>query len=405
MVKLIFRDEPTVYGYLWYTISENGNVFSWHTGEPVELTQKLDAFGYYIVSLTSEGITKPKRVHRLVALTFLLDSHSETHDTVNHKDGNKQNNNVSNLEWCTVSENNLHARDTGLNTSFTRRVLQLDDNGKILNVYESETIAAEKIGIGKNSISSVCRKLYGYRTAGGFYWVFEEDYDGKAPDKTNRRGKVVAQYALSGEHITTYNSLANAAIAVGCTSQAISCVLSGVQKTTRGFIFKLVEAEPIVAVDELENLTADWKVYSGLPKHKISRDGQIYSSICHRILKPVEKGGYLHLNDFLVHRLVAFCYIPNPNNYPIVNHKDGITLNNVVENLEWCTYSQNAQHAHDAGLNTTKKAVVRIDIRDESTTYYDSITNSAKAAGITRSTMSNRIKSGTIKDNYRWEFT
>lgn len=57
-----------------------------------------------------------------------------------------------------------------------------------------------------------------------------------------------------------------------------------------------------------------------------------------------------------IHRLVAEAFIPNPNNYPVVNHKDGNKLNNVYTNLEWCSYSHNNQHAIDTGLRKPKNS-------------------------------------------------
>ncbi len=68
--------------------------------------------------------------------------------------------------------------------------------------------------------------------------------------------------------------------------------------------------------------------------------------------------GYFQVNTyshskqktFLVHRLVAILYIPNPSNLPEVNHKDGNKLNNNDWNLEWCTRSENIKHGIDTGL-------------------------------------------------------
>lgn len=67
---------------------------------------------YLLVHLCVNGVRKCKKVHRLVAEAFIENTNNKPY--VNHKDGNKQNNNVDNLEWVTPSENNIHAYKLGL---------------------------------------------------------------------------------------------------------------------------------------------------------------------------------------------------------------------------------------------------------------------------------------------------
>ena len=73
---------------------------------------KLYKNNYYQVSITVQGKSKAFKIHRLVAKAFLLNVENKPY--VNHKDGNKLNNNLSNLEWCTAKENTLHAIKAGL---------------------------------------------------------------------------------------------------------------------------------------------------------------------------------------------------------------------------------------------------------------------------------------------------
>ena len=95
-----------------------------------------------------------------------------------------------------------------------------------------------------------------------------------------------------------------------------------------------------------------------LDDYDILPTGDIVNIHTGRILKPQLNGkGYLRVGIgkklLFVHRLVAQKYVPNPNNYPQVNHKDGNKLNNKADNLEWVTNQQNRDHAIQNGLHTT----------------------------------------------------
>lgn len=62
-----------------------------------------------------------------------------------------------------------------------------------------------------------------------------------------------------------------------------------------------------------------------------------------------------HKKRVFVHRLVALAFIPNPQNYPVINHKDGNPANNTVDNLEWTTVQENVLHAYKLGLSNIEK--------------------------------------------------
>lgn len=116
------------------------------------------------------------------------------------------------------------------------------------------------------------------------------------------------------------------------------------------------ELRPIPGYEGLYSVTRDGRVWSHARTYRRSlrwRDG--------RWLTPsLERAGYLLVKltngdrglTQKVHRLVASAWIPNPDNLPWINHKNGVKIDNRDTNLEWCTASHNAQHAFDTGLRT-----------------------------------------------------
>jgi hypothetical protein len=110
-----------------YTICEDGEITS-RFGRVVK--QQKSNVGYWRVELWTNGKGRKHSVHRLLAQAFLPNSEGKPH--VNHIDGDKGNNCLSNLEWTTQSENQLHAYRTGLQVGFRKSVPISDDHKQAL---------------------------------------------------------------------------------------------------------------------------------------------------------------------------------------------------------------------------------------------------------------------------------
>lgn len=100
-----------------------------------------------------------------------------------------------------------------------------------------------------------------------------------------------------------------------------------------------------------------WKPIKGYKDYFVSNYGKVMSlkkGGSKVLLQQLEKCGYLSVRlynkkgwrIFKVHRLIAVAFVDNPENKPTVNHIDGVKTNNVVENLEWATYSEQTNHAY-----------------------------------------------------------
>ena len=107
---------------------------------------------------TAEKLTqKRKYVHRLVA-EFFINKKNEIQNQVNHKDGNKENNRIDNLEWASCSENHLHAFRIGLRKPYRHSKLCADDVIEIRNTIKSHGYRiklSKKFKVSKDTISSI----------------------------------------------------------------------------------------------------------------------------------------------------------------------------------------------------------------------------------------------------------
>lgn len=169
-------------GFSDYAVSDTGNVYSLkNKQQAIKLKPILTQTGYLTVSLRKDSKSYVKRIHRLVMETFV--SNVKKLPQVNHKDGNKTNNRIENLEWCTCSENLKHAYRVlkrppshsmlgrlGIESPTHIPVLQIKNNTIVAKFYGLHE-ACRKTGVCYQNIYKCCK---GKReTAGGFQWKYE----------------------------------------------------------------------------------------------------------------------------------------------------------------------------------------------------------------------------------------
>lgn len=123
-------------------------------------------------------------------------------------------------------------------------------------------------------------------------------------------------------------------------------------------------------LEENKNTHEYWKdipveLTNGINGYKISNYGRVKNHKGKITEGSNSVSGYLWVSispkQYLLHRLVAKVFIPNPTNKEQVNHKDGNKANAKVENLEWVTCSENCYHSHNTGLIRSKKIVSQYD--------------------------------------------
>jgi hypothetical protein len=248
--KVCKNKQSSAYGYKWcYDIYNKNdiweevpiiysnnlkNVFVSTNGK-IKYNNNKITYGYKNVGYLSVSLNKKTFfIHRIVAQTFIQNPENKLF--VNHKDGNKLNNNINNLEWVTHQENIQHAINNKL-SPITKEVIQFDLNMNIINIFFSINEASKILNIKRQNIALVCKNIN--LTAGGFRFLFKHDY---IPEKKyvaikNNNKKSVIQLNINGEIIKIYESITNASIELKLQNSHISSCCKGKRQTTGGFKF------------------------------------------------------------------------------------------------------------------------------------------------------------------------
>lgn len=178
-----------------YQVSNLGNVRSlnYHKKGNIQvLKPRKDSGGYLQVCLCKNGKNKNCRVHRLVGYMFLENDSPTIKTLINHKDENKKNNNVNNLEWCTPKYNAQYSNSGKELSQEHKQKISKAKKGKKLSettkkrmsesqkvrvlcieteqIFNSMEEASEWVGISYTNISKCCRGEH--KTCGGYHWKY-----------------------------------------------------------------------------------------------------------------------------------------------------------------------------------------------------------------------------------------
>ena len=315
-----------------YSVSIFGRIRNDQTNKILKLNNKG---GYLHVSLTNNKIKKTFKVHRLVALTFI--ENTENKKEVNHKDKNKHNNHISNLEWNTHKENSIHRTFNLTITDINKKIIYRLDKvtNDILEKYDSMEKAAEwvvTLGLTKNlhngrnaisnSVNGLSSSSYGYK------WKFEENLY-LENEVWKQVPNTIQTYYVSN---------------LGRFKNASGMIVTNTKPCNNGYL----------------RVTIDNKLYK-------------------------------------LHRIVAITFLENPHNKNQVNHKDGNKLNNSLENLEWMTNQENQIHKFQNGLgNSFTRKIIQYNLEYLELKCFDSIIKASKELGIGKSNISG-VLSGSRK--------
>lgn len=240
-----------------YEVSNYGEVR--HKKRKHILKPKKTIWGYYRVCLSRPGTKNGKwySLHRLVAITFIPNPNSLPQ--VNHRDGDKTNNNVSNLEWVSAKENIAHAKQVGLikdGDTYSNTRIHKEKLVEVFALYKlgfSENYIGELFGVSKYAVSVVLRKkrYLKYFSQHEFDILVDDyitNYRGELPKRFflrngKRSSRPIIQKDSAGNFIRYFNSIKDAAEKTGSKRSSIQNNLKGRSNLCGGFKYEYKQYE------------------------------------------------------------------------------------------------------------------------------------------------------------------
>lgn len=306
MDKIEKRHWKRIPGFEGYYASNTGEIYGKKSKKILNPRKRV---GYLYCDITNtDGIRKSKSVHNLVASAWIPRQQNKKY--VNHKNLNKSDNRVDNLEWCTQQENCQHSMQNGNDITHL----------KSIRMYEAitETVVEQRQAKKSKNDKKAYTRSYTITNV--------------------TKGKLLKEFKSVNDGLDYVNNLLKTKDELPIQRHTISKVLTGKNKTGAGYIWEYVE-DPRVIIPENCVIIKDY------PKYKCDRNGSIYRIDRNTMLKPIKNEDdryYVTLSktsnggkNRYVHKIIAEAFIPNPEKKKNVRHINGDKSNNKVENLQW----------------------------------------------------------------------
>lgn len=221
-----------------YAITTEGLLLNTKTNKYLKGQTQKNGYKTYIITL-SDGSRKRLYAHRMVMMTFKPVEGMEDLE-VNHIDGNKQNNDISNLEWVTSQQNKQHALQTGLYDSKLKKIYCFDKEKNLVGEFDSIVTAVKLQKVSHSGLSNALNHDKA-TLFNGHYWRFSPDPNFEIYTSENKgEKKRVGKFSLDGDFIESYDSIAEAAEAHGIFRSNISKCCNGHIRTYKGFIWQFI---------------------------------------------------------------------------------------------------------------------------------------------------------------------